>query len=59
MRTEIVRGGFARGRASRLGASRGASREVTYNGIHLWMHQSDHAQRMGWIETVNEVEKLA
>ena len=22
------------------------------------MYQSDHAQRMDWIETVNEVEKL-
>ena len=32
--------------------------DVVYNGIHLWMYQSDHAQRMDWIETVNEVEKL-
>jgi glyoxylase-like metal-dependent hydrolase (beta-lactamase superfamily II) len=32
--------------------------DVIYNGIHLWMYQSDHAQRMDWIETVNEVEKL-
>jgi glyoxylase-like metal-dependent hydrolase (beta-lactamase superfamily II) len=27
--------------------------DVIYNGIHLWMYQSDHAQRMAWIETVN------
>jgi glyoxylase-like metal-dependent hydrolase (beta-lactamase superfamily II) len=32
--------------------------DVIYNGIHLWMYQSDHAKRMDWIETVNEVEKL-
>jgi glyoxylase-like metal-dependent hydrolase (beta-lactamase superfamily II) len=32
--------------------------DVIYNGIHVWMYQSDHAQRMDWIETVNEVEKL-
>jgi glyoxylase-like metal-dependent hydrolase (beta-lactamase superfamily II) len=32
--------------------------DVIYNGIHLWMYQSDHGQRMDWIETVNEVEKL-
>jgi len=32
--------------------------DVIYNGIHCWMYQSDHAQRMDWIETVNEVEKL-
>ena len=32
--------------------------DVIYNGIHLWMYQSDHAQRMDWIDTVNEVEKL-
>jgi glyoxylase-like metal-dependent hydrolase (beta-lactamase superfamily II) len=32
--------------------------DVIYNGVHLWMYQSDHAQRMDWIETVNEVEKL-
>jgi glyoxylase-like metal-dependent hydrolase (beta-lactamase superfamily II) len=32
--------------------------DVIYNGIHPWMYQSDHAHRMAWIETVNEVEKL-
>src|SRR5438067_10860038 len=32
--------------------------DVIYNGIHLWLYQSDHAQRMAWIETVNEIEKL-
>jgi hypothetical protein len=32
--------------------------DVIYNGINPWMYQSDHAQQMDWIETVNEVEKL-
>jgi glyoxylase-like metal-dependent hydrolase (beta-lactamase superfamily II) len=32
--------------------------DVIYNGIHPWMYGSDHALRMDWIETVNEVEKL-
>ena len=32
--------------------------DVIFNGSHLWLYQSDHAQRMAWIETVNEIEKL-
>src|SRR5947199_10442873 len=32
--------------------------DVIYNGIQRWMYQSDHAQRMAWVETVNEIEKL-
>ena len=32
--------------------------DVVYNGIHVWMYQSDHGQRMDWIETINEVENL-
>jgi glyoxylase-like metal-dependent hydrolase (beta-lactamase superfamily II) len=33
--------------------------DVVYNNIHPWMYQSDHAQRMAWLETLNEVEALA
>jgi glyoxylase-like metal-dependent hydrolase (beta-lactamase superfamily II) len=33
--------------------------DVVYNGIHPWMYQSDHAQRMSWIDTLNQVEELA
>lgn len=32
--------------------------DVIYNDIHVWMYQSDHSTRTGWIETINEVEKL-
>jgi glyoxylase-like metal-dependent hydrolase (beta-lactamase superfamily II) len=32
--------------------------DVVYNGIHCWTYQSTPADRMAWIETVNEVEKL-
>jgi glyoxylase-like metal-dependent hydrolase (beta-lactamase superfamily II) len=32
--------------------------DVIYNGIHVWMYQSDHDHRTAWIETINEVEKL-
>jgi glyoxylase-like metal-dependent hydrolase (beta-lactamase superfamily II) len=32
--------------------------DVIYNGIHVWMYQSDHEHRTAWIETINEVEKL-
>ena len=33
--------------------------DVVYNGIHPWMYQSDHAQRMAWIDTLDHVEELA
>jgi len=33
--------------------------DVVYNGIHPWMYRSDHAQRTGWIDTLNRVEELA
>ena len=32
--------------------------DVVYNGIHPWMYRSDHAKRLDWIETINEVERL-
>lgn len=34
------------------------SGDVIYNGIHCWTYQSTPEDRMAWIETVNEVEKL-
>ena len=32
--------------------------DIVYNGIHPWMFQSDHDQRMAWIETLGEIEGL-
>jgi glyoxylase-like metal-dependent hydrolase (beta-lactamase superfamily II) len=34
------------------------SGDIIYNGIHCWTYQSTPADRVAWIETVNEVEKL-
>jgi glyoxylase-like metal-dependent hydrolase (beta-lactamase superfamily II) len=34
------------------------SGDIIYNGIHCWTYQSTPADRIAWIETVNEVEKL-
>jgi glyoxylase-like metal-dependent hydrolase (beta-lactamase superfamily II) len=32
--------------------------DIVYNGIHPWMYQSDHAQRMAWLDTLNQIEEL-
>lgn len=32
--------------------------DVAYNGIHQWLFNSDHEQRMGWIASVEKIEAL-
>src|SRR5207244_3954263 len=32
--------------------------DVAYNGIHQWLAQTDHEQRMQWIASVEKVEAL-
>ena len=32
--------------------------DAVYNNIHPWMYQSDHAQRMAWVDTLNQIEEL-
>jgi glyoxylase-like metal-dependent hydrolase (beta-lactamase superfamily II) len=33
--------------------------DAVYNDIHPWMYRSDHARRMAWVDTLNEIEELA
>jgi glyoxylase-like metal-dependent hydrolase (beta-lactamase superfamily II) len=33
--------------------------DAVYNDIHPWMYRSDHARRMAWVETLNQIEELA
>jgi glyoxylase-like metal-dependent hydrolase (beta-lactamase superfamily II) len=35
------------------------SGDAVYNDIHPWMYRSDHAQRMAWVDTLNQIEELA
>ncbi|HEX6507740.1 MAG TPA: MBL fold metallo-hydrolase, partial [Chloroflexota bacterium] len=32
--------------------------DLIYNDIHVWMFRSNHDQRIAWIETLGEIEKL-
>jgi hypothetical protein len=32
--------------------------DMIYNDIHFWMVQSNHEQRIAWIETLDEIERL-
>src|SRR2546428_10681138 len=32
--------------------------DVAYNGIHQWLAQTDHAKRMQWIASVEQIEAL-
>jgi glyoxylase-like metal-dependent hydrolase (beta-lactamase superfamily II) len=32
--------------------------DVAYNGIHQWLAQTDHAKRMQWVSSVEQVEAL-
>jgi glyoxylase-like metal-dependent hydrolase (beta-lactamase superfamily II) len=34
------------------------SGDIVYNGIHPWMYQSTHVERVAWIATLDEVEAL-
>ncbi|MEA2588805.1 MAG: hypothetical protein QOH66_1732 [Actinomycetota bacterium] len=34
------------------------SGDVAYNGIHQWLAQTDHAKRMQWIASVEQIEAL-
>jgi glyoxylase-like metal-dependent hydrolase (beta-lactamase superfamily II) len=33
--------------------------DAVYNDVHPWMYRSDHAQRMAWVDTLNQIEELA
>jgi glyoxylase-like metal-dependent hydrolase (beta-lactamase superfamily II) len=33
--------------------------DAVYNDIHPWMYRSDHAKRMAWLDTLNQIEQLA
>jgi glyoxylase-like metal-dependent hydrolase (beta-lactamase superfamily II) len=33
--------------------------DVAYNGIHMWMQQTDHDARIGWLKALDVIEGLA
>jgi glyoxylase-like metal-dependent hydrolase (beta-lactamase superfamily II) len=33
--------------------------DAVYNNIHPWMFRSDHARRMAWLQTLDQIEQLA
>lgn len=33
--------------------------DAVYNDVHPWMDRSDHARRMAWIATLDQIERLA